>query len=148
MAGGGEPCATLDPWYRDGLRFDCTGCGTCCAGEPGTVAVSGEEIRAIAECLGEDAAQTTRLYVRVRGGRRVLYEWPDGDCVFLEPESRGCRVYEARPRQCRTWPFWAQNLTGPRAWERAAEECPGCDSGRLHSGAEIRALLEEGEPSR
>ena len=23
---------TQEPWYKDGLRFKCTGCGDCCTG--------------------------------------------------------------------------------------------------------------------
>ena len=36
-----------------------------------------------------------------------------------------------RPRQCRTWPFWASNLATPAAWERMCERCPGGNRGPL-----------------
>jgi hypothetical protein len=36
------------PWYKDGLRFTCTGCGDCCTGAPGYVWVNKEEIEALA----------------------------------------------------------------------------------------------------
>ena len=36
------------------------------------------------------------------------------DCVFLkEDPERGrktCSIYPVRPLQCRTWPFWPENL--------------------------------------
>ena len=50
------------------------------------------------------------------------------DCVFLERDENGhgkCSLYQARPTQCRTWPFWASNLTTPRAWVEASKDCPG-----------------------
>ena len=41
-----------EPWYSDGLKFDCTGCGDCCTGDPGYVWVSRAEIEALAAALG------------------------------------------------------------------------------------------------
>ena len=40
------------PWYKDGLRFECTQCGACCSGEPGFVWVADEEIAGMAGLLG------------------------------------------------------------------------------------------------
>ena len=37
------------PWFKDGLRFECTQCGDCCTGSPGYVWVNDEEISALAE---------------------------------------------------------------------------------------------------
>ncbi|MCH7752933.1 MAG: YkgJ family cysteine cluster protein, partial [Planctomycetes bacterium] len=39
------------PWYQDGLRFKCTGCGNCCTGSPGYVWVNQAEINALAAHL-------------------------------------------------------------------------------------------------
>ena len=36
-----------DPWYADGLRFECTQCGDCCSGEPGYVWVDEDEIESM-----------------------------------------------------------------------------------------------------
>jgi Fe-S-cluster containining protein len=70
-------------------------------------------------------------FVRRVGVRRSLTERPGGDCVLLDAETRGCTVYEDRPRQCRTWPFWNSNLKSEAAWDEAAESCPGCNKGDL-----------------
>ena len=51
-------------WYADGLRFQCTGCGNCCTGPPGTVWFTEEEGRAIAASLGLDEATFLRRFVR------------------------------------------------------------------------------------
>lgn len=121
------------PWYQNGLRFQCTACGDCCTGAPGFVWVNKDEISAIAACIGEtDVEAFERLYVRKVGIRKSLKEFPNGDCVFFDDQSRKCKVYEARPRQCRTWPFWDSNLRTPDDWQRTCQVCPGSGTGKLY----------------
>jgi Fe-S-cluster containining protein len=128
------------PWYRDGLRFECTGCGNCCTGGPGFVWVTNEEIAALAAAIGEDDLERfERLYVRKIGIRKSLKEFSNYDCVFLDAETRKCTVYPARPRQCRTWPFWDSNLASPETWQQTCEACPGSGHGKLYQLAEIES---------
>jgi uncharacterized protein len=122
------------PWYKDGLPFQCTQCGDCCTGAPGFVWVNSEEIAAIAALVGsESVAAFEAKYVRKVGNRRSLVELDGGDCIFWSRETRGCTVYSARPRQCRTWPFWDSNLESPEEWARTCEHCPGSGEGPVHS---------------
>jgi Fe-S-cluster containining protein len=121
------------PWYEGGLRFQCTGCGDCCTGAPGYVWVNQAEIDALAARLDMSPEEFERKYVRDVGVRRTLKERRNYDCVFLDAETRKCTVYEDRPRQCRTWPFWNSNLKSPAAWQRTCEVCPGSGKGRLYS---------------
>ena len=79
-----------------------------------------------------DVDQFESDYVRKIGIRKSLKEFPNGDCVFLDTETRGCTVYEARPRQCKTWPFWDSNLRNEETWQQTCEECPGSGKGKLH----------------
>lgn len=123
---------TAEPWYRDGLRFRCTACGDCCTGAPGYVWVNQAEIVALADRLGMDVAAFEKKYVRKVGVRRSLVEYKNGDCVFFDNQTRKCQVYEQRPRQCRTWPFWNSNLRTPEAWAETCEACPGSGQGRLY----------------
>mgnify|MGYP002637670099 CR=1 FL=1 len=126
------------PWYKDGLRFECTQCGDCCTGAPGYVWVNQSEIAALAELIDEpDLAEFERKYVRKIGIRKSLIEYSNGDCVFFSNETRGCTVYSARPRQCRTWPFWDSNLRDEEAWEATCEVCPGSGKGQLVQLEEI-----------
>lgn len=121
-------------WYADGLRFQCTQCGDCCTGAPGYVWVNAEEIAALAELVeAEDQDEFEMRYVRRVGVRKSLKEFANGDCVFFDAKTRKCKVYAARPRQCRTWPFWDSNLRSPEAWERTCEVCPGSGRGPLVS---------------
>ena len=122
-----------DKWYRDGLRFECTQCGKCCSGAPGFVWVNDSEIQAMADVLQLDTDTFRKRFVRQVGQHESLVEYPDGDCIFLEPETRHCLVYDARPIQCRTWPFWSSNLSDREAWQETCQACPGAGQGRLYS---------------
>ncbi len=128
-----------DRWYRDGLRFTCTECGACCSGEPGYVWVNKQEAQDIAEFMDMDVEEFRDRFVRREGNRYSLIEYSDGDCIFLDPKTRGCSVYPARPIQCRTWPFWPSNLTSRKAWEETCRECPGAGQGKLYSIDQIDA---------
>jgi Fe-S-cluster containining protein len=135
MAASERPSAQNDkaPWYADGLRFTCTGCGDCCTGAAGYVWVNQQEIDALAARLGMPVAAFEKQYVRHVGVRRSLKERKNYDCVFLDGETRRCTVYEDRPRQCRTWPFWDSNLRSPETWQATCEVCPGSGQGKLYS---------------
>lgn len=51
------------------------------------------------------------------------------DCRFLDGTK--CGVYEGRPTQCRTWPFWPE-VMGAKGWAReVAAFCPGVGRGPL-----------------
>jgi Fe-S-cluster containining protein len=121
------------PWYKDGLRFKCTGCGDCCTGAPGFVWVNGEEIEQLAELIGVSVENFEDTYTRKIGIRRSLKEFPNGSCVFFDEERRTCDVYTARPRQCRTWPFWNSNIKTEAAWKETCSVCPGSGKGKLYS---------------
>ena len=129
-----------DPWYSDGLRFECTRCGACCTGEPGFVWVTDEEIEAIAEFRKEPLDEVEGLYTRRAKGRVTLREKANGDCVFFE-RKKGCTIYSVRPPQCRTWPFWESNLRTPADWEQACKICPGSGQGDLIPVEEITRRL-------
>jgi Fe-S-cluster containining protein len=130
-------------WYEAGLAFECTQCGACCSGAEGYVWVEQAEIDAMAELMGMDIAQFERKFVRRVGIKKSLVEYPDGDCVFLDPSTRKCSVYQARPIQCRTWPFWDSNLKSERTWQATCEVCPGSGQGRVYSLEEIELRRKE-----
>jgi hypothetical protein len=128
------------PWYHAGLRFACTRCGHCCTGAPGFVWVNDDEIRAIADLLGESVEAMTAVHTRVAHRGRSLRERVNGDCVFYD-KAAGCTIYEARPAQCRTWPFWESNVRTASTWQRTCEICPGAGQGDLIAPEEITRRL-------
>jgi Fe-S-cluster containining protein len=94
----------------------------------------------------DEAAFRRECARRVRAATS-LRERANGDCVFFR-RGEGCVVYNVRPTQCRTYPFWPEHMRAPEDWDEAAQECPGMDRGRLHSQAEIDKQLQrelEGE---
>ena len=113
-------------WYKKGLRFQCTGCGACCSKEPGYVWLSAAEIHAIADHLQISKEEFLRRYTRSIFGRISLLENKiTFDCVFLKDNK--CQIYSARPMQCRTFPWWKENLESPAAWRETAVRCEGID---------------------
>ena len=138
----------MTDWYDGGLRFSCTGCGDCCTGEPGNVWVNQDEIERLASYLDIDAALFEHEYVRRKGSRRSLYERFNGDCILFDGDTRRCTVYSVRPTQCRTWPFWKQNVESEAAWAETCEVCPGSGSGDLIPVDAIRRRLADNRSAR
>ncbi len=104
----------------------CAGCGgRCCTGESGNIFVSPGEIAALAKELDMDEAVFRAAYLQKRGYRFSLREKVVGmsyDCIFYDRNTHGCSVYDARPKQCRTFPFWDYYKTRV---DELKLECPG-----------------------
>lgn len=112
------------PWYHEGLRFECTQCGQCCTGAPGAVWVSDEEIMKLRDLLKIDQETLEKRYLRKIAGLWALQEKsPNYDCIFLE--GKKCTAYQARPLQCRTFPFWPGSVQSKESWKHAAQYCEG-----------------------
>jgi len=129
--------SAVERWFDGGLKFKCTGCGKCCTGSSGSVYLSQNDLERLAQLFRLPVGSFARKYTRVSKGRRVLIDGPDSHgCVFLADKI--CSVYEARPTQCRTYPFWLTNIRDPEAWQEAARTCEGID----HPGAPIVSASE------
>jgi len=152
---------TDQPWYAAGLTFTCSQCGNCCTGGPGYVWISNVEIDRLAEHLKIPRKQVIERYCRKVEGKYSLKEHRNAqglyDCTFLKEvkvasEGNGdqvvhtkriCTVYPVRPLQCRTWPFWSENLASPDRWNRSAVRCPGMNrGGRTFTREQIEALRD------
>jgi Fe-S-cluster containining protein len=135
------PRPSAGKWWHEGVRFACQGSGRCCVsrGNIGYVYLTLEDRRRLARTLGVPAREFTRRWCEKKDG---LFRLKDAgsDCVFLD--DRRCSVYEARPTQCRTWPFWPENMSA-RAWSAVAGYCPGVGKGRVVPREEIEAILRE-----
>lgn len=127
------------PWYEKGLPFKCTECGKCCTGSPGVVWISEEEIQKAAKLLNMEVEAFCKKHIRKLGNRFALMEVKRGenyDCTFLE--GKKCTIYSMRPKQCKTFPWWDENLESKKAWDDAAKECEGIN----HPEAPIIPLEE------
>lgn len=139
------------PWYHKGLHFQCTECGECCAGGEGYVWVSEKEILSMAQHLNLSVEEFSSRYLKKVGRRWSLVDRPrtsrsHRECIFLRQQR--CSIYEVRPTQCRTFPWWPQNLSSPQAWRKAARRCEGMqERERIVDLEEISTQLEEQERS-
>jgi Fe-S-cluster containining protein len=113
------------------------------------VFLSPGDLRRLAASLAMPESSFIQVYCRwIREGEREhlsLKERANFDCIFWK---EGCTVYQVRPLQCRTFPFWPRNLDSPEDWERVSRECPGAGRGDLHEAKEIEAYLAEQDTER
>ncbi len=137
-----------------GLRFGCTRCGNCCSGPPGFVLFTDAEAEAIATRLGMSVPDFLERFTEDTSRGRSLIDirtMHGYDCVFLDrstvPGKGVCSIYEDRPEQCRTWPFWKDMLQSRDNWVRAKATCPGLDSGRRYTPVEIRVVRDGAPPA-
>ena len=117
---------------EDGYSFSfipdaCVSCGgRCCIGESGYIWVNYKEIEAIANYLNLTIEYFAKKYlIRVKN-RYSLKEFKVKElgyaCIFFDTEKRICKIYDVRPKQCRTFPFWEQFKCDTK---ELIKECPG-----------------------
>ena len=97
-------------------QFRCAGCGECCRWT-GSVLLTDADFPKLAERLGVSEQEFIDMHTRLSPNRQqlALLDQADGSCAFLVGDR--CSIYEARPEQCRTFPF---------AWS-VPEGCPELD---------------------
>lgn len=106
------------------FRFQCQRSGNCCARPEGEVRVGPADVARIAKHLRLSEEAVRSRYLHRRGDR--LIDAPGGRCVFLKDgREAACGIYPARPKQCRTWPFWPELLRSPENLREAMRLCPG-----------------------
>ncbi len=128
--------------YSSGIRFECTGCGECCKarGSYAYVYVTLAERQRLARHFGLKTRAFTVKYCGKTDGKFHLRD-PSSNCLFLE--GARCTVYQARPQQCRTWPFWPENMSKKVWTQQVKRDCPGVGLGRWYSPREIEVKLAE-----
>ncbi|QEN06403.1 YkgJ family cysteine cluster protein [Thiospirochaeta perfilievii] len=134
----------MNDFYENGLNFTCQRCSGCCRHEPGYVFLSEEDVKKMCKRLDLSRKKFIKKYCKVAdliGVKRLsLIEKPNNDCIFWD---NGCTVYEARPLQCKSFPFWAHNLINEESWASVVESCPGAGQGELRSKDEIDKWLDK-----
>lgn len=110
------------PWYESGLQFSCTSCGKCCKVD-GDVWLSPAEVDTIQNHLGVGEEEFKSKYGRaeVSDGQEtwVCLKRKEGGCIFLNPVGQ-CSIYDVRPIQCETYPFWPSLLASRDDWKNEA----------------------------
>lgn len=128
------------PYFFDnGIRFECRQCGKCCTGAPGTIYVGKDEIDKIAEFLQIPVSRFIDKYLYPYKDNHSIFEDNQGCCLFYKD---GCRIYPVRPVQCKTYPFWFENLRSETRWRKVEKECPGIGKGNLFPKEKILEILD------
>ena len=83
----------------------------------------------------ESLLEYQQVWIRLREGE-------EGACVFLEKETNHCQIYEARPTQCRTYPFWPSIMKAPDAWHEECRRADDDDSSNLPTWSAERGGCE------
>ena len=133
------------PWYHKGLRFECSQCGNCCRnhGEYAYVYLAQADVEAMAAHLGLSPRAFLRRHC-TRDEGYVVLRMDEPACPFLGEDNR-CGVYPVRPMQCRTWPFWEENLERA-TWEGPVRDCcPGIGRGPRTPAEEVERIAAENE---
>lgn len=132
-----------EPWWNQGIQFECQGSGQCCVshGEYGQVYMTKEDRIRMAKVLGLTTSQFTKQYCQKVEGVYGLIDGDNGHCQFLK--NKKCTVYQGRPTQCRTWPFWPEVMDAKTWNNEVAAFCPGVGKGKVWSPEEIIDQVSE-----
>lgn len=118
---------------KDGFDYSfnpnaCETCeGRCCTGESGSILATKLEFEAIAKSLDLSMDTFREKYLIKVNTRYSLTEIrynESYDCIFYDRPTNGCKIYEVRPNQCRTFPFWDYFKSYPQDLK---DECPGVE---------------------
>lgn len=109
--------------------FDPQGCdtceGNCCIGESGNIWINKQEIENLSNHLDISLEELRFRFLEKRGYKYSIKEVKLSSdnyaCIFFNLEKKQCSIYEARPIQCRTFPFWDYFKNHK---EEVIKECP------------------------
>ncbi len=126
-------------FYKNGIRFECKQCGNCCSIK-GYVFIFPKDLERLIEKSGFTLEELERSFLSSVDGYTVLRSRGDDGCIFWDAIDKNCKIYEARPTQCRTFPFWKSLVYRKEKWDKETEMCRGIGEGRLYTEAEIDEL--------
>jgi Fe-S-cluster containining protein len=121
----------MDEMRKEGFNYSfnpaaCDTCqGACCTGESGSIFATKLEFENIATFLDVSMDDLKQKYLKKVKNRYSIAEirYNDSyDCIFYDRPSNGCKIYDVRPTQCRTFPFWDYFKNYP---QELKDECPG-----------------------
>lgn len=88
--------------------YNCSKCPAYCCSIYERVQVTRRDIKRLANHFGIDVETAVRRFTTTYEDERVLRRTADPifgkSCKFLDPKTRQCTVYLARPAVCRTFP--------------------------------------------
>uniref|UniRef100_A0A7S3MCG8 Uncharacterized protein n=1 Tax=Spumella elongata TaxID=89044 RepID=A0A7S3MCG8_9STRA len=150
----------MKKWFKDAITFSCTSCGKCCKTKGSNrVYLNLAESEVMASHLGLSLEAFHETYTDNRLDKNGLMlksikqHETKKQCTFLDGNK--CSIYEARPTQCKTYPFWPQNMIGPAEWIAESHMCEGIKvtkklneiSLRLPTSASATNFVKRGDDS-
>ena len=88
--------------------YDCANCPAYCCSIYERVQVTKRDIKRLAKHFGVSVQKAVERYTTTYQNERILRRKADPifgkACKFLNPETRGCTIYNARPAVCREFP--------------------------------------------
>jgi len=88
--------------------YDCTKCPAYCCSIYERVQVTNRDIKRLAVHFGVDVETAERRFTTTWKGEKLLRRKADPifgkACKFLDPATRQCTIYDARPLVCRNFP--------------------------------------------
>ena len=113
--------AQYDKSHTKNLKFKCAQCKNCCCLEGGVVLLSKADLEKLCKWAELTEEQFRKVYCRKlenANGKTYLClkDKNKTECIFWNKE-KGCEAYNARPVQCRTYPFWTKILESKSSWE-------------------------------
>ncbi len=127
-------------WEKEPVRFECEpDCFKCCT-KPGVVYMDRKDVRDAAEYLQLSQKLFKSEFLKKEHDMWYIDVQEGNPCPFLTFE--GCAIHEAKPAQCRTYPFWRENMETPQHWELTAGFCPGINKGSLQLPKVIKKAFD------
>ena len=128
-----------------GIKFSCQSSVNCCVsrGNHGYVYLNKDDLKKLANFFNQSIHEFKKKYCKITNGFIHLKELKKnkGNCLFLI--NNRCSVYKKRPIQCRTWPFWNENMNAKTWNKEIALFCPGVGKGRRYTKESILKILEK-----
>lgn len=102
-------------YKEDGFNYcfdssKCESCGgKCCTGESGYIYLTLADIKNLQDKFSLSLQEVSEKFLIKLGLRVSLKEKPYKDgfaCIFFDEVSKNCSIYDIRPNQCKTFPFW------------------------------------------
>ena len=111
------------------FKFDADKCatceGNCCIGESGYIWITVDEIEKLSKYLNRSVDKLFKDYLIKYGYRFSIKEKKLSEnnyaCIFFDTNIQRCTIYDVRPNQCKTFPFWEHFKTNIK---EVKEECP------------------------
>ena len=118
-------------WFDKAISFACTSCGKCCKSYKNQIKVyvNIAEALQISDHIDMDIKDFQQKYIEIHYDQdsNELISLKSNDtksnCIFLKENQ--CSIYQVRPTQCRTYPYWPQIMLDKASWLEEAKACEG-----------------------